>query len=447
MSKNFIEIPKDLKKCMQLIIDNGYECYLVGGAVRDYLINADNKDFDLCTNISFNKLKELIPNITIMKENDHRNTAIIRSSGIDIEFSTYRGNNLKEDLYNRDFTINAIAADVSGNIIDYYDGVNSINNKTITLVNPLGTGFINDPLRILRAIRLALKYNFNIDINAKQQMIDKKELLNNVAPERIFEELKKIIVLDDIDKYMNEYKEIFFEIIPELKACDGFNQHNDYHIYDVYTHTINVVKNAPKNIYLRLASIFHDIGKPRAFELDEKQVGHFLGHANISNDIFKRFADKYKLDNKTKKIVSDLVLYHENDLSSKNNKIYNFYKKFNMNRIEMLFDLKIADVMGQNSKYINRIEELKKLKAKYVSIRDKYNSITYSGVDLIALGYTGKVIGLILDDIKRQIINNRLNSDPESINKYVLKNYKVVEWRENNWKINRSEKGEHKLNS
>ena len=424
MPKNFIEIPKKLKEYMQLIIDNGYECYLVGGAVRDYLIKVDNKDFDFCTNIPFTKLKELIPTITIMKENEHRNTAIIRSNGVDIEFSTYKGKNLKEDLFKRDFTINTIAADLNGNIIDYYDGTNSINNRIITLVDPSGSGFVNDPLRILRAIRLALKYNFKIDSNTKKQMIDKKELLNNIAPERIFDELKKIIILDNIDKYMDEYKEIFFEIIPELKECDGFNQHNDYHIYDIYTHTIKVVKNAPKNIYLRLASIFHDIGKPRTFKLDEKQVGHFLGHANISTDIFKKFAYKYKLDNKTKKIVSDLVLYHENNLSIKNNKIYNFYKKYNMNRIEMLFDLKIADVMSQNPKYINRIEELKKIEKKYIKVRDKYNTITYSGTDLISLGYTGKVIGIILEDVKRQIINNKLDADTESINKYVLKNYK-----------------------
>lgn len=195
MPKNFIEIPKDLKKYMQLIIDNGHECYLVGGAVRDYLINVDNKDFDFCTNIPFDKLKKLIPNITIMKENDHRNTAIIRSNGLDIEFSTYRGKDLKEDLFNRDFTINAIAVDVNGNIIDYYDGVNSVSNKTISLVDSLGTGLVNDPLRILRAIRLALKHNFNIDDNTKKQMIDKKELLNDVAPERIFEELKKLLFL------------------------------------------------------------------------------------------------------------------------------------------------------------------------------------------------------------------------------------------------------------
>lgn len=423
MSKYQIKIPGILKKYMQLIIDNGYECYLVGGAVRDYLLGTCNKDYDLCTNIPFEKLKELIPNITIMKENNHRNTAIIRNNKIDIELTSYRGNNLKEDLFNRDFTINAIASDINGNIIDYYNCINDINNKQITLVDNSGKGLEADPLRILRAIRLSSKYNLDIDINTKNKILNKKNLLNNISPERILEELKKIIVFDNIDKYLDEYREVFFEIIKELESCNNFNQHNNYHIYDVYTHTINVVKNTPPNIYLRLAALFHDIGKPRVFKLDEKGIGHFLGHPNISSNIFKNFANKYKLDNKTKKIVSDLILYHDDELSSKNNKIYNFYKKFNMNNIELLFELKRADIKSQSLKYIDRINKINELELKYISIRDKYNSITYSGTNLISLGYKGKDIGIILDDIKRQIINNNLENNIDSINKYVQKNY------------------------
>ena len=424
MSKKVIEIPKNIKEYMKLIIDNGYECYLTGGAVRDYLIGINNKDYDFCTNIPFEKLKEIIPNLTIMKENNHRNTAIIRKNEIDLEFSSYRGNSLKEDLFNRDFTMNAIAADINGKIIDYYNGINDINNKKIKLINPTGIGLINDPIRILRAIRFALKYNFIIDKITKKEIINKKELLKETTPERVYEEIKKILVSDKIYDYMDEYREIFFEIIPELKECDKFNQHNDFHIYDIYNHTINVVKNTPKNIYIRLAAVFHDIGKPQTFELDENQIGHFLGHAKISNDIFRKFANKYKLDNKTKKIVSDLVLYHEDELSNKNNKIYNFYKKYNMDRIEMLFDLKRADILSQNPKYINRINDLNKLETKYLTIRDKYYSIEYNGTDLILLGYSGKDIKTILDDVKRQIIDNRIDSDSESINEYVLKYYK-----------------------
>ena len=215
MPKNFIEIPKDLKKYMQLIIDNGYECYLVGGAVRDHLINVDNKDFDFCTNIPFDKLKKLIPNITIMKENDHRNTAIIRSKGLDIEFSTYRGKDLKEDLFNRDFTINAIAVDVYGNIIDYYYGVNSVSNKTISLVDPLGTGLVNDPLRILRAIRFATTLNFTLEPKLKTYIKKYANTLKKLSKDRKKEELDLI--------FSSPNKAYGIELLINLKLADALD--------------------------------------------------------------------------------------------------------------------------------------------------------------------------------------------------------------------------------
>lgn len=131
----------------------------------------------------------------------------------------------------------------------------------------------------------------------------------------------------------------------------------------------------------------------------------------------------YKIDNKTKKIVSDLILYHEDTLSDKNNKIYNFYKKYNMNNIELLFDLKKADTLGLNPKYKDILKDLEKLENKYIKIRARYNEIEYKGSDLILLGYNGKIIGDILDDVKRQIINNVLINEKTRIEKYVLKNY------------------------
>lgn len=419
-----IDIPTDLKTIMTLIIESGYECYLVGGAVRDNIIGIENKDYDLATNIPFDILKTIIPKVTVMKENSHRNTAIIRHHDYDYEFSSYRGNTLKEDLENRDFKINAIAADYHGNIIDYFNGVDDIKNQKISLVKPNGEGLITDPLRIMRAIRLSLKYDYTIDEITREQMLIKKELLNDVAAERIYSELKKILVSQNIKQMLLEYKEIFFQIIPELKTCDNFDQKNDYHIYDIYTHICNVVDNTKDNIENRLAALFHDIGKPSVFTIDDNQIGHFLGHAKESSKIFKEFALKYKLDTKTKKIVNELVLYHEDELSKKNNKIYNFYKKFSMNSVELLFDLKRSDVLSQNPKYNYRIEELNKLENKYKAIREKYKKIRFTGDDLIGFGYEGKEIGIILDDIKRQIINNRIKDNTDEIKIYLNKNYR-----------------------
>lgn len=413
-------IPDYIKEYLNKIIDNGYECYLVGGAVRDYIIGIDNKDYDFCTNMPMIKLKDILP-INIMKENDHRNTGIIRSNEYDLEFSLFRGNNLYEDLSNRDYSINAIATDINGNYFDYFNGMDDIKNKEIRLIKD--SGIDKDPLRILRGIRFALKYGFKINENTKRIILEKKSLLNNVSVERILDELKKIIVFDEAWKYMIEYKEIFFEVIPDLKKCDGFNQFNDYHDYDIFMHIVNVFKNVDNNIYLKLAAIFHDIGKHYVFKLDDKGIGHFYNHGNISGEIFKRFASKYKIDNNTRKIVLDLIIYHDRELSFKDNKIYDFYKLYNMDRIELLFSLKRADILSQNLKYIDRLDELNKLESKYISVRERYKSINYNGSDIVKLGFNGKIIGVILDDIKRNIICGNLDNDKKMIDKYIIDNY------------------------
>ena len=188
-------IPKEIYNIMSNIEKEGKEIYLVGGFVRDSILNKENKDYDLCTNCSLNYIKELYPNFNIMKENNHRNTGILRINNLEIEISEFRGETLKDDLSMRDFTINSLAMDKNGHIYDYFDGLKDIKDKTIRLVDKMGNGIVNDPLRILRAIRFALKYNFNICSSTSSQMIDKKNLLSNVACERILNELSKILII------------------------------------------------------------------------------------------------------------------------------------------------------------------------------------------------------------------------------------------------------------
>ena len=294
--KEKMTLSKDVKKIMELITKDGYECYLVGGAVRDSILNRKSKDYDFTTNMPLSILKEKLPKLVIMKENSHRNTAIYKKDKEIYEITMLRGKDIYEDLLYRDFTMNAIAVDKEGNYMDPFSGIEDIYNRKITLVQEDGEGFILDPLRILRAIRQADSLDFEIDENTKKEMIKKKHLLEEVAKERIYNELKRIILSGTIEKYLIEYKEIFFEIIKELKTCDNFLSKNDYHIYDVYQHTVKVVQNTNPNLYLRLAALFHDIGKPDTFTIDEKGVGHFLGHSKRSLEIFEEFADIYKID-------------------------------------------------------------------------------------------------------------------------------------------------------
>lgn len=420
---NKIKLSNQIKEIMHIIIDSNYECYLVGGTVRDNLLNIENKDYDFATNIPFDKLKEKIPALVVMKENNHRNTAILKKDNHDYEFSLFKGKDIYEDLSNRDFKMNALAVDLNGNIMDPYNGLTDIENKEINLIKPNGEGLIYDPLRILRGIRLKNQCNFKITEETREEFLKKSNLLKKIAPERIVEELKMILVSDSIEEDLLTYKEVFFALIPELIKCDGFDQHNDYHIYDVYTHIVKTVANTENNYYLRLAALFHDIGKPSNFKLDEKEIGHFLGHVETSLKIFNKFSVKYKLDNKTKKIVSNLIKYHEDELSIKPNKIFDFYKKYNMNNIELLFSLKRADIKAQNPKYLDRLNGLKEVEKEYLKVRSNLKEITYNGNDLLKLGIKNQEIGHILEDIKRNIINKTIENNYRSINKYVKNKY------------------------
>ena len=421
-----LSINPTIADLLLLINAHGYEAYLVGGAVRDAILDRPNKDYDICTNMPLYKIKELFPKFHIMKPNNHRTTGIMRLNNLEIEISEFKGKTIVEDLHNRDFTINAMAVDKDGNLIDPYNGLQSLQQKTISLIDKQGTAFIEDPLRILRGIRIAAKMNFNIDSNCHAQMEFKKRLLKDVAVERIYRELIQILITDNPSQYIRENKQIIFEILPELKAMDGFEQHNSWHIYDVFEHTMVVLENTDKNIFLRFAALFHDVGKPSKFFTDKDGIGHFYGHPEKSEEIFKTIATRLKMDNKTKALVSKLIRQHDEKLSKKTNKIYEFLKEHGFDYTLLLLALKRADNLGQNQeKTTSVLEELTETEELYKQHMLRFDNLQINGSKLLELGYSGKRIKLILDDVTRLVVTNQLANDEETIIEYISRRHRI----------------------
>ena len=421
-----VSIHPTIVSLLTLINNQGYEAYLVGGAVRDSILNKPNNDYDICTNMPLHLIKEIYPNFHLMKPNNHRNTGVIRLDGLEIEISEFKGHTIAEDLSNRDFTINAMALDKNGNLIDPYNGVKSLQEKKISLIDKKGKAFEEDPLRILRGIRIAARMNFDIDSNCHAEMEFKKKLLNGVAVERIYRELIQLLITDNPSHYIRENKQIIFEILPELKPMDGFNQHNSWHIYDVFEHTLVVLENTEKNIFLRFAALFHDIGKPSKFFTDDKGIGHFYGHPEKSEEIFKSIATRLKMDNKTKKLVSKLIKDHDSTLSHKPDKIYEFLKTNGFDYTLLLFKLKRADNLGQNpEKTKTVIEELTKLEELYKEHMLRFDNLQINGSKLIELGYSGQRIKLILDDVTKLVVTNQLSNDEVSIMEYISRRHRI----------------------
>ena len=170
--------------------------------------------------------------------------------------------------------------------------------------------------------------------------------------------LKDVLIGNNPYEYIRNNKDEIYKIIPELKVCDGFDQHNDYHIYDVLEHILHVLDYVENNYLLRIAALFHDIGKPECFILDDEGIGHFYGHWNKSIEIFNKYIDLFDLSDSDVKLIIDLIYYH--DLSMTRDNIPLFESIFN-DKLNLLISLKKADILAQNSKYSDRVVELEKL--------------------------------------------------------------------------------------
>lgn len=173
--------------------------------------------------------------------------------------------------------------------------------------------------------------------------------------------IKRILLSEKPSILIKKNKDDIFKIIPELKRCEGFNQHNDYHQYDVLEHILNVVDKVENDYVLRLAALFHDIGKPDCFTIDDNSIGHFYGHWEASNKIFNKYLDKLELNENEIKLINNLIYYHDLEFNSDTlEKLKRIFKE----DFKLLISLKRADVLSQNHKYLDRLDILNKIESE-----------------------------------------------------------------------------------
>ena len=187
-------------------------------------------------------------------------------------------------------------------------------------------------------------------------------------------ELYEILLSEKPSTILREREEELFKLIPELETCKGFNQNSEWHIYDVYEHILHVVDNVPPRLTLRLAALFHDIGKPASYREDEKGVGHFYGHWQISETIFHNFAKKHKMTPQTESLISNLIFYHDLNIGrlSKEDSI-KLYDTLGTNGLILLYKLKKADLLAQNEKFHDMLTEFDTQKRKILTMIKKNN--------------------------------------------------------------------------
>ena len=432
-----IELPAEVKKIISVLEDAGYEAYAVGGCVRDSLFGQTPHDWDITTSAEPQAVKSLF-NRTIDTGLQH-GTVTVRMGGQGFEVTTYRidgdygdgrhpdsvsfTKSLEEDLKRRDFTINAMAYNDEAGLVDIFGGQEDLKRGLIRCVGAPEERFQEDALRILRAARFAARFGFEIDPEAKRVMKEKAETLHKVSAERIREEFVKLIVSPHPDMVRTLYElGLTAVFLPEFDTMMATPQNTEHHMYDVGEHTIHVMENVPEDKVLRLAALFHDVGKPACRKTDAEGTDHFLGHPALGADMTADIMRRLKFDNATIESVTRLVRFHDERFPVTARNVRRFISRLGSEYFDDMLVLKRADVLGQSmyqrKEKLDRIDEMDRVgheimnNAEPLSVKD----LAIGGKDLMDLGIArGPEIGAILKALLREVVDEPERNERETL--------------------------------
>lgn len=434
-----IAIPGKVKYILDTLNAHGFESYAVGGCVRDTIMGKEPFDWDITTSALPEKTIEIFEalgckviktgikhgTVTVLKDHEPFEVTTFR---IDGEYTDRRRPDgvsftasLEEDLKRRDFTINAIVTDCEGNIKDTFGGINDIKRKVIKAIGNPDKRLNEDALRIMRALRFASVLGFQVDPELQKSLRKNKELLRNIAPERINAEFSKLICGENFAWVLLNFTDIIEVFIPEIKVCVGFDQRNIHHIYDVWEHSVKAAEAIPADLILRLTMLFHDIEKPSCFFMGEDHQGHFYGHAKKSAETAEKILRRLRYDNKTVKEVTELIELHDVEIVPEKKPVLRRMGKMGKESFEKLIAVKYADNKAQSPIVLSRRKDFQKIEeiaaeAQRESSCFSLKSLAVNGKDLIDAGFpAGKEIGKILQYLLENVIDGKYENEKETL--------------------------------
>lgn len=426
-------LPDNIKNILSAINSKGFEAYVVGGAVRDFLLGREISDYDITTDALPEQVKDIFVK-TIDTGLKHGTVTVVEDGAV-VEVTTYRvdgvyedhrrpktvefSKDLKSDLSRRDFTMNALACDKDGNILDYFGGIEDINNKFIRTVGEADKRFEEDALRMLRAIRFACSTGFTIDEEILKSIERKSSLILYVSGERIKQEMDKALMGDNVFM-LKKSMPLLREIFPQLARCFTTEQNNIHHVYNVGDHILNSVASVPKKLPLRWAMLMHDMGKPftRSTDMDGD---HFKGHEEMSLNIAERIFDKLKFSNAEKSCIKTMIKYHDYRFKADKVVIKKLLAKIGEDYFKDLMLVKKADALAQSESTLPakllELDEIRIAFEQIITSGEPYliKHLAVNGNDLMEHGITGNAIGKLLEKMQDAVIGNPAINTRESL--------------------------------
>jgi len=428
-------LPKYVLDCLQCLEAAGFAAYAVGGCVRDDCLGLTPHDYDLCTSALPYEIQAVFADRQLVLAGlKHGTVGVVTDSGV-VEITTFRTEgsyadnrhpdwvefveDITRDLARRDFTVNAMAFSPARGYADPFGGRDDLEKGVLRCVGDPDLRFREDSLRILRGVRFAVRYGFAVEETTARAMEELAPLMENLARERVFEELSRLLPLVSAGDLIR-FAPVLAAVIPELGPMIGFDQRSPHHAYDLFTHTAHVTAGVPGETAIRWAALLHDVGKIPCFTLDETGRGHFYGHAKtgaaMADDILRRLKAPTAL--RTRAVT--LIERHMTRLEPEKKTLRRQLSRLGWDTVRDILALQRADMGSKGTGKDHDFQQFDRIDALLEEIAREESCLTLrdlavNGHDLVGLGFRGQEIGFVLNNLLEQVLEETLPNQREAL--------------------------------
>ena len=425
------KIPEFVKNLLCTLESAGHQAWCVGGCVRDLRLGRTPVDWDVTSSALPEETMALFGERAVPTGLKH-GTVTVRTEDQPVEVTTFRKDgayrdhrrpetvtftdSLEEDLRRPDFTVDAMALDLRRAFRDSFGGLEDLARGILRCVGEPERRFHEDALRILRGLRFSACLGFVLEEKTASAIREKKELLRDIAPERVWAELSRLLTGRWADEVLRAYPEVAGVFWPELLPMIGFDQRTRHHCYDVWEHTLHALAAVEPDVVLRCTMLLHDVGKPEMFTLDDRGHGHFKGHPARSAALTEDMLRRLRVDNATRETVVRLVEWHDRNIPRTDQGLRRALRDLGEADLRRLLAVKRADNQAQaHQDLLGEIDKaeaiLDRLLAEGACV--SLGQLAVRGGDLAALGLRGPAIGRMLDLLLDRVVDGDVPNERE----------------------------------
>lgn len=432
------KIPEYVGSVLWALERAGHEAWCVGGCVRDLHLGRTPEDWDVTSSATPEEVMAVFGGCALPTGIKH-GTVTVQAGRGRVEVTTFRKDgvyldhrrpetvtftsSLEEDLRRRDFTINAMAMDLRGALRDPFGGMRDLKSGVLRCVGDPDSRFQEDALRLLRGMRFAAGMGLFVEEATEASIHRNRELLREIAAERIWSELAKLLRGLQAARVLREYPDVAGVFWPEILQMVGFDQKNPHHCYDVWEHTLHALEAVPGDTCCAAPCCCTMLESPCAFILMKPARGHFRGHPACGAALAEKMLRRLKADNATRESVVRLVEWHDRDIPRTDRGLRQALRVLGEQELRRLLAVKRADNLAQAPEYQMMQKEIDRAEV----ILDKLledgacftlRQLAVRGEDLLEMGFRGPAVGKTLEMLLDAVVNEDLPNERRALLEY-----------------------------